>query len=82
MSDLRVGHSAAVGYEALPKNGTGPGVLVLHSWWRLNPFFREVCDRLSAAGWQSLAIGVPADRESPRQLQTTTRFSMSRYADD
>jgi carboxymethylenebutenolidase len=28
---------------------------VLHSWWGLNGFFREVCDRLAAEGFVALA---------------------------
>lgn len=55
MSELRVGPPVAVGYEALPERGTGPGVLVLHSWWGLNAFFRELCDRLAAAGFVAVA---------------------------
>ncbi len=33
----------------------GPGVLVLHGWWGLTPFFRRVCDRLADAGFVALA---------------------------
>jgi carboxymethylenebutenolidase len=42
-------------YVALPPGGAGPGVLVLHAWWGLNGFFRELCDRLAAAGFVALA---------------------------
>jgi carboxymethylenebutenolidase len=28
---------------------------VLHSWWGLNPFFRDVCDRLASKGFVALA---------------------------
>lgn len=42
-------------YLATPKSGSGPGVLVLHSWWGLNPFFKGVCDRLANAGFVALA---------------------------
>ncbi|NND72688.1 MAG: dienelactone hydrolase family protein [Rhodothermales bacterium] len=38
-----------------PASGSGPGVLVLHSWWGLNPFFRSVCQRLSDVGFVALA---------------------------
>src|SRR5437868_1902127 len=47
-------------------SGSGPGVLVLHSWWGLTPFFRQVCDRLADAGFVAMAPdlhgGVTADK--------------------
>jgi carboxymethylenebutenolidase len=43
------------GYLAVPKNGKGPGVLVLHAWWGLNPFFRGLCERLAAEGLVAFA---------------------------
>lgn len=42
-------------YLALPKAGEGPGVLILHSWWGLNAFFRGLCDRFADAGFVALA---------------------------
>ena len=39
----------------VPDSGSGPGVLVLHAWWGLTPFFRSVCDRLADAGFVALA---------------------------
>ncbi|MEW5869467.1 MAG: dienelactone hydrolase family protein [Chloroflexota bacterium] len=42
-------------YLALPKSGTGAGVLVLHAWWGLNDFFKELCERLAQAGFVALA---------------------------
>lgn len=41
-------------YLASPENG-GPGVLVLHAWWGLKPFFKQVCDRLAEQGFVALA---------------------------
>lgn len=43
------------GYLAVPMNGGGPGVLVLHAWWGLNPFFKNFCDRLAEAGFVAFA---------------------------
>lgn len=40
---------------ALPAGGKGPGVLVLHSWWGLNDFFKGLCERFAAAGFVALA---------------------------
>ena len=42
-------------YTASPPGGSGPGVLVLHAWWGLTPFFREYCDRLAAEGLVAFA---------------------------
>lgn len=47
---------AGSGYLVLPDGLTsGPGVLVLHSWWGLTPFFKQVCDRLADEGFVALA---------------------------
>ena len=41
-------------YLAAPKDG-GPAVLVLHAWWGLKPFFKELCDRIAEEGYTALA---------------------------
>jgi carboxymethylenebutenolidase len=48
-------------YLATPQNG-GPGVLVLHAWWGLKPFFKQVCDQLAAQGFTALAPDLYQDR--------------------
>lgn len=47
--------SAGSAYLVAPESGPGRGVLVLHSWWGLTPFFRRVCDRLADEGYTALA---------------------------
>lgn len=42
-------------YLALPPGGSGPGILVLHAWWGLKPFFKQLCDRLAEQGFVTLA---------------------------
>lgn len=51
---LNVNGKTANAYLAAPANG-GPGVLVLHAWWGLKPFFKQVCDRLAEQGFTALA---------------------------
>lgn len=55
MAELTAGAPVAVGYEALPPGGQGPGVLALHAWWGLNGFFKGFCDRLAEAGFVVVA---------------------------
>lgn len=38
-----------------PEGGPGPGVLVLHSWWGLNPWVKDFCRRLADLGFTTLA---------------------------
>ena len=49
---LKVNDQSANAYLA---NGGGPGVLVLHAWWGLKPFFKQVCDQLAEHGYTVLA---------------------------
>jgi len=51
---LEIGGQSAQAYLAAPARG-GPGVLVLHAWWGLKPFFKQVCDRLAEQGFTALA---------------------------
>jgi carboxymethylenebutenolidase len=53
--------SAGSGYVVAPDSGTGPGVLVLHAWWGLTPFFRSICDRLADEGFVALAPDLHGD---------------------
>ncbi len=53
--------NAGTGYVVAPDTGHGPGVLVLHAWWGLTPFFRRVCDRLADEGFVALAPDLHGD---------------------
>jgi carboxymethylenebutenolidase len=45
----------ARGYLALPKQKSGPGVLVIQEWWGLVDHIRDVCDRFARQGFVALA---------------------------
>jgi carboxymethylenebutenolidase len=47
--------STTSGYLAMPKSGTGPGVLVIQEWWGLVPHIKHVADRLAGEGFVALA---------------------------
>jgi len=53
--EFQVGRSKFNGYLAVPEGGDVPGVLVIHAWWGLNAFFKQVCDRLASEGFVALA---------------------------
>jgi carboxymethylenebutenolidase len=53
--DFPAGGETGTAYLALPKQGHGPGVLVLHAWWGLTPVFHAACDRLADAGFVAFA---------------------------
>ena len=48
------GHQAS-GYLAVPKSGSGPGVLIIQEWWGLVDHIRDLCDRFADAGYLALA---------------------------
>jgi len=41
-------------YLASPSIGA-PGILLLHAWWGIKPFFKDVCDQLAEHGYTVLA---------------------------
>jgi carboxymethylenebutenolidase len=56
MIEFSTGDGTASGYLAAPETRHGPRVLLLHAWWGLTEPFREVCDRLAAAGYVALGL--------------------------
>jgi carboxymethylenebutenolidase len=49
------GYLATPDAAVAPEGPGAPGVVVLHAWWGLTAPFRQVCDRLAAAGFLALA---------------------------
>lgn len=56
---------------AKPDAPVGLGMLILHSWWGLSDFFRDLCDRLASEGL--LALG--ADPTRVRSRGSTARMA-------
>jgi carboxymethylenebutenolidase len=74
-------------YLALPKSGSGAGVLVLHAWWGLNDTFRHFCDRLAGEGFVALAPDLyngklAATREEAKDLMRQMDKEAARKALD
>jgi len=55
MKEFQVDGRTINGYLAVPAQGSGPGVLVLHAWWGLTDVFKQVCDRLAQEGFVAFA---------------------------
>lgn len=55
MKEFQADGRTISGYLAVPGQGSGPGVLVLHAWWGLTEPFRHACDRLAEVGFVALA---------------------------
>jgi carboxymethylenebutenolidase len=51
---LDVNGKSVNAYLASAANG-GTGILLLHAWWGLKPFFKQVCDQLAEHGYVVLA---------------------------
>ena len=46
---------SASGYLSIPKQGSGPGVVVIQEWWGLVDHIKDVCDRFADEGFVALA---------------------------
>src|SRR5437870_4205128 len=55
MVEFEANDKRATGYLALPERGQGQGVLLLHAWWGLNDFFKDLAGRLAGEGFVVLA---------------------------
>jgi carboxymethylenebutenolidase len=52
---LQVVDDSFSGVLALPEAQSGPGLLLVHAWWGLNRFFKDLVKRLAGEGFVTLA---------------------------
>jgi carboxymethylenebutenolidase len=69
----------ARGYLAIPSQPNAPGVIVLHAWWGLNPFFKNLCDRLASEGFVAFAPDLNEGKvattvEEAKQIMSASDF--------
>jgi carboxymethylenebutenolidase len=55
MVQFPVNGGSTGGYLAKPKEGSGPGVVVIQEWWGLVDHIKDVCDRFADEGFVALA---------------------------
>ncbi|OGZ52847.1 MAG: hypothetical protein A3B25_01195 [Candidatus Ryanbacteria bacterium RIFCSPLOWO2_01_FULL_48_26] len=67
------------GYLATPgKNGTYPGIILIHEWWGLNDDIKELADRFANEGYVALAVDlyggkIAANATSAREFSGEVR---------
>jgi carboxymethylenebutenolidase len=73
----------ARGYLAIPTLSSAPGVIVLHAWWGLNPFFKNLCDRLASEGFVAFAPDLNEGKvattiDEAKQIMSESNFERKR----
>lgn len=64
-----------------PGGVSGPGVLVLHSWWGLNDWTRDFCRRIAGLGYTVVAPDL-LEGENPSDEPTAERVLAERNPDE
>ncbi len=64
-------------YLALPDEGRGPGVLLLHAWWGLTGFFKGLADRLANEGFVILAPDLYGGMQTAETIADAEKLSDS-----
>lgn len=64
-------------YLAKAPDPAAPGVLVMHAWWGLTPFFKTLCDRLAAAGFTAFAANLYGDKTAATIDEAKTLMQQS-----
>src|SRR2546423_4585481 len=73
MREFHVDGRTFSGYLATPRQGSGPGVVVLHTWWGLTEPFRRGFDRLPGGGLVGFSPQL-FPRQKTRVAQGTKEF--------
>lgn len=56
--EFKANGRTANGYLAIPRQGSGPGVIVIQEWWGLVDHIKDVCERFANEGFVALAPDV------------------------
>lgn len=70
------------GYLVAPETGTGPGVLILGSWFGLDDGVRQVCNDLADHGYVALAPDLVGDERTTDNPEIARAWLSERSMDD
>ena len=76
----KAGNVMAKGYLALPshgKEGSHPGVLVVHEWWGHNAYARKRAEMLAKMGYAALAVDMYGDGKNADHPKDAGAFAMA-----
>lgn len=75
----------AYGYLALPRSGSGPGLIVIQEWWGLTTHMAQMADQLAGEGYVALApdlYGGATTHDEAEALQLLLELPVDRAARD
>lgn len=78
---FQVNDSSVKGYFASAPNPTA-GIIVLHAWWGLTPFFKQFCDRLANEGYAVFAPDMFKGQTASTIAEAEALVSQSRNNED
>lgn len=67
------------GYLAMPASTPAPGLILLHAWWGLNGFFKELAEELAKEGFVVFAPDLVAGKVAPTIEQAQTNMDNHNY---
>jgi len=68
-------------FVALPPSGSVPGILLVHAWWGLNDFFKDLANRLAAEGYVVYAVDLYGGKVARTVAEAETLMGQQDGAD-